>query len=315
VLVEGDLWPLVLRAARRRGLPVVVVNGRVSERSFARLRRLRPLLGPMLDPVDRFGVQTDADRERLLALGVEAGRVEVTGNLKYESPEPPRRPELEAAIATLAAGRPILVAGSTMAGEEDAVLAAFAAAAGERGARALLILAPRHPERFTAVAELVTRHRLALARRTSLVPGSREGGRSIDVLLLDSLGELAALYRLAAGAFIGGTLVPTGGHNPLEPARFGVPIAAGPAMDNFREIAAEFDRAAAWRRVAGREELGAAFRAWLDDPAAARVQGERAAALLARNRGALERTLSLLAPILSPAAPAAPSPAVVRAEA
>lgn len=313
VLVEGDLWPLVLRAARRRGLPVVVVNGRVSERSFARLRRLRPLLGPLLDPVDRFGVQTEADRERLLALGVEADRVEVTGNLKYETPAPPRRPELEAAIATLAAGRPILVAGSTMAGEEEAVLAAFAAAAGERGARALLILAPRHPERFAAVAELVGRHGLALARRSTLAPGG--GVPPIDVLLLDSLGELAALYRLAAGAFIGGTLVPTGGHNPLEPARFAVPIAAGPAMDNFREIAAEFDRAAAWRRVAGREELGAAFRAWLDDPAAARVQGERAAALVARNRGALERTLSLLAPILSPAAPAAPSPAVVRAEA
>jgi 3-deoxy-D-manno-octulosonic-acid transferase len=314
VLVEGDLWPLVLRAARRRGLPVVVVNGRVSERSFARLRRLRPLLGPLLDPVDRFGVQTAADRERLLALGVEAGRVEVTGNLKYETPEPPRRPELEAAIATLATGRPILVAGSTMAGEEEAVLAAFAAAAGERGgARALLILAPRHPERFAAVAELVERHGLALARRSALAPGG--GVPPIDILLLDSLGELAGLYRLAAGAFIGGTLVPTGGHNPLEPARFAVPIAAGPAMDNFREIAAEFDRADAWRRVASREELAAAFRAWLDDPAGARVQGERAAALLARNRGALERTLTLLAPILTPAAPAAPSPAVVRAEA
>jgi 3-deoxy-D-manno-octulosonic-acid transferase len=201
-----------------------------------------------------------------------------------------------------------------MAGEEEAVLAAFAAGAGEPGgARALLILAPRHPERFEAVAELVRRHGLGLLRRTALAAGG--GVPPAQVLLLDSLGELAAVYRLAAGAFIGGTLVPTGGHNPLEPARFGVAIAAGPAMDNFREIAAEFDRADAWRRVSGQEELAATFRAWLDDPAGARAQGERAAALLARNRGALDRTLSLLAPILSSAAPAAPSPAVARAEA
>ncbi len=308
VLVEGDLWPLLLRAARRRGLPVVVINGRVSDRGWARLRRLRPLLGPILDPVDRFGVQTAADRERLLALGVEPGRVEVTGNLKYEAAEPPRRPELEAAIAAAAAGRPILVAGSTMEGEEELVLAAFAAAGG--GARSLLILAPRHPERFAAVAELVERRGFELLRRTALAPGARPA-----VLVLDSLGELASLYRLAAGAFIGGTLVPTGGHNPLEPARLAVPIAAGPAMDNFREIAAEFDRAAAWRRVGGPEELAGVFRDWLDDAAAARAQGERGAALLASNRGALERTLALLAPLLGSAAPAAPAPAVVRAEA
>ena len=169
VLVEGDLWPLVLRAARRRGLPVAVVNGRVGDRSFARLRRLRPLLGPLLDPVDRFGVQTAADRERLLALGVEPSRIEVTGNLKYDSPEPPRKPELEAALAAAAAGRPILIAGSTMAGEEEAVLRAFAAAGG--GARSLLVIAPRHPERFAAVAALRGAAGLR-ARAAQLAPGA-----------------------------------------------------------------------------------------------------------------------------------------------
>ncbi|HYX24382.1 MAG TPA: glycosyltransferase N-terminal domain-containing protein, partial [Thermoanaerobaculia bacterium] len=242
VLVEGDYWPLLLREARRRGLPVAVVNGRVGDRSFRRMRRLRPLLGPLFAAVDRFGVQTAGDRDRLVRLGIEPGRILVTGNLKYESPEPPADPELEAALRALAGGRPVLVAGSTMAGEEGPVLDAFAAAGG--GERALLILAPRHPERWNEVDALLQARGAGHVRRSAL----GESSSRPSVVLLDSLGELAGLYRLAAAAFIGGTLVPTGGHNPLEAARFGVPIAVGPAMHNFRDMAAAFDGAGAWRR-------------------------------------------------------------------
>ena len=229
VLVEGDYWPLLLREAKRRGLPVAVVNGRVSDRSFPRLRLLRGAVRRLLlERVDRFGVQTELDRERLIALGVPAAKIAVTGNLKFEAPAPARSPVLEAWVERQAAGRPVLVAGSTMAGEEEAVLDAFAAAGGARAA--LLVLAPRHPERFDAVAEECERRFPGVARRST----GRDPGAPPAVALLDTLGELAALYGLARGAFIGGTLVARGGHNPLEPARFGVPVAVGPSIENFR---------------------------------------------------------------------------------
>ena len=339
VLVEGDYWPLLLREAARRGLPVAVVNGRVGDRSFRRMRRLRRLLGPLFDPVAAFGVQTADDARRLAELGVAEERITVTGNLKYESPEPEPVPELEVGLRRLAAGRPLLVAGSTMAGEEARVLAAFREAGG--GERALLVLAPRHPERFEEAAGRVTEAGLRLVRRsrllsegdhevggTSSVPsrghhevggtssvlsrgrhevgGTSEGGAGsvgavahTDVLLLDTLGELASLYRLAGAAFIGGTLVPTGGHNPLEAARWGVPVAVGPSMENFREMAADFDRRGAWARVADGGELGRVWRRWLDAPEEAARIGQRGRALVEENRGALARTVEVLRPIIA----------------
>jgi 3-deoxy-D-manno-octulosonic-acid transferase len=306
VLCEGDLWPLTLHAVRRRGLPVAVVNGRISDRSFPRLRRLSALVRPLLlAPVDRFGVQTEVDRNRLLALGVAPERVTVTGNLKFEAPEPPERPELAALVERLADGRPVLVAGSTMAGEEEPVLGAFRAAGG--GARALLVVAPRHPERFGEVWELVRRRFPDAVRRSGLTAAAVPAGARPAVLLLDSLGELAALYRGARGAFIGGTLVATGGHNPIEAARFGVAVAAGPSMANFREIAAAFDAAGAWRRTADAAALGAVFEEWLGNPASAAELGARAAELVARHQGASARTRSLLGPWID--AVARPGPA------
>jgi 3-deoxy-D-manno-octulosonic-acid transferase len=294
VLVEGDYWPLLLREAGRRGLPVAVVNGRVGDRSFRRMRRLRRLLGPLFSRVDRFGVQSGQDRDRLVALGIEPRRITVTGNLKYESPEPPRKPGLEESLRELAGGRPILLAGSTMPGEEGPVLEAFFSAGG--GGRALLLLAPRHPERWSEVDALLRSREAGFVRRSSLP--SPSGSARPAVVLLDSLGELAGLYRLAAAAFLGGTLVPTGGHNPLEAARFGVPLAAGPSMQNFRDMAEAFDRAGAWRRVADADELAATWRGWLDDPAGAKTTGERALRLLEESRGALERTLKMLAEVI-----------------
>ena len=296
VLVEGDYWPLVLREARRRQLPVAVINGRVGDRSFARMRRLRGLLGPLFSGVDRFGVQTADDRARLMDLGIPAERIVVTGNLKYESPEPPRKPELEETLGALAAGRPLLLAGSTMGGEEEQVLEAHAICSGKGGggARALLVIAPRHPERWNEVEALLRGRGLDVLRRSTLSgsPAARP-----DVVLLDSLGELASLYRPAAAAFIGGTLVPTGGHNPLEAARFGVPVAVGPSMHNFREMAEQFDRASAWKRAADARALGEIWKGWLDDPASAREQGERAIRLVEENRGSLQRTLEMLAEV------------------
>ncbi len=319
ILIEGDYWPLVLEAARRRKLPVVVVNGRVGEHSGRRLRRFPRLARRLFfEAVACFAVQTGEDRRRLIAAGAPAERIRVTGNLKFDAPRPPPVPALEAEARRLAAGRPILLAGSTMAGEEEQILDAF-----ERigaGKRALLLLAPRHPERFASVAGLVSERGLACLRRSRLEvaspgtaspgtaspgtasPGTDPPGTDLptagDVLLLDSLGELASLYRVADVAFIGGTLVATGGHNPLEPACFAVATIVGPSMENFRQIAARFDHADAWCRVADSAGLAARWLAWLADPQAARAVGRRAADLLAANRGALDRTLEIVQPLL-----------------
>jgi 3-deoxy-D-manno-octulosonic-acid transferase len=291
VLCEGDLWPLVLRRAKRDRLPIAVINGRVSDRGFGRMRRLRPLLGALLGRVDHFSMQSAADRQRLLDLGVEAGNVSVTGNLKYESSEPATSPELEARLAGLAGGRPMLLAGSTMSGEESQVVEAFETLGG--GERAMLLIAPRHPERWSEVGRWLAQRETDWVARSDLPTAGRPA-----VVLLDSLGELAGLYRVAAAAFVGGTLTPTGGHNPLEAARFGVPVAVGPSMENFREIAAAFDRSEAWARVANASELATAWAHWLDNPERARSVGERGAALLEANRGALAATLSDLHTVL-----------------
>ncbi len=298
VLVEGDYWPLVLAEAARREVPVAVVNGRVGERAFRRMERAPRLCRRLFfSGVEVFGVQTAEDRRRLTLSGAPAERIQVTGNLKFDTPAPVAKPELESLVRRLAGERPILLAGSTMAGEEEKILDAFRRIGG--GERALLVLAPRHPERWNPVAELLRRGKLGAVRRSALVEGApATGGPAPEVLLLDSLGELAALYAVADAAFIGGTLVPTGGHNPLEPAHFAVPVAVGPSMENFRQIAAEFESAEAWRQVADEGGLAAAWDAWLSDPAAARAVGERAKELLLGNRGALERTLELLAPLL-----------------
>ncbi len=315
VLVEGDLWPLVLRSARRRGVAPVVVNGRISDRGFRRMRRLRPLLGPILRPIERFGVQTEEDRRRLLELGVEAERVVTTGNLKFETPEPTRPTEAEAGVLGRAAGRPVILAGSTMDGEEEGLIEAFQRAGG--GERALLVVAPRHPERWNRVAQLLGSSGLTTERRSDFAgvaggpragaagPGVETGtqagaetGSAVEVLLLDSMGELAGLYRVARIAFIGGTLVPTGGHNPLEAARFGVPVVVGPSMENFREIAEAFDGAGAWRRARDARHLGAILERWLAHPEEARGIGEAGRQLVDRQSGSLERTRRLLAPTL-----------------
>ncbi len=306
VLLESELWPLLLRRCRRRGMPVLVLNTRISDRSFARMKRARRgVRRLLLDPVGRFGAQSPQDVERLLSLGASPAQVMLTGNLKFDSPEPPSIARLETALRRLAARRPIIVAGSTMPGEEEQVLEAFC----RLGRDAMLILAPRHPERFEgAWRELKERALVALRRSLLAVGGNVErvalsaedlqgeerDGAPPDAILLDTLGELASVYRLANVAFIGGTLVPTGGHNPIEAARFGVPVTVGPSMENFRRIAADFQAAEALTVVGDSAALSAAWRRLLDDSDAAAAQGGRGRDLVERNRGAVERSAALL---------------------
>jgi 3-deoxy-D-manno-octulosonic-acid transferase len=293
ILVEGDYWPLLLHKLERRQVPVAVVNGRVSARSHGRMSRVPSLASRLLGSVSRFGVQSREDLQRLQSLGVPEERIEVTGNLKFESPEPPSLPELELALQALARDRSILVAGSTMPGEDEQVLAALR----QSGDGAMLILAPRHPERWNDVENLARQQGLEVVRRSRLPTAGAP-----RVILLDSLGELAALYRIAHSAFIGGTLVPTGGHNPLEAARFGVAVVVGPSMENFQQMADIFDQEEAWYRVASAGELAALWHRWQpenQDGNRERQQiGSKARALVESNRGALDRTRSLIEPLL-----------------
>ncbi len=292
ILVEGDLWPLLLRRVAMRSIPVVVINGRVSDHSFTRMRRLRPLLGPLFDHVDRFGMQTIEDGQRLEDLEVPSDRVEVLGNIKFDSPAPAALPDVESRLSALANGRTILIAGSTMPAEEDEILEAFRQAGG--GEDAMLILAPRHPERWAQVEVLVQQSRFRCLRRTDLETATTEP----DVIILDTLGELASLYRVALSSFIGGTLVPTGGHNPIEAAQHGSAVVVGPSMENFREIARVFNQAEAWKQIGNSRQLAGVWSRWLSAPEQAEELGAKGKQVVDSNRGALDRTLTFVQPLV-----------------
>jgi len=297
VLFESELWPLLLRDCRRRAIPVAVLNARISDRSYGRMKRAGRLYRRfLLDPLGRLGAQSPQDEERLLSLGARPARTSLTGNLKFDTPEPVPAAGLEQALRDLAADRPILVAGSTMPGEEPIVLEAF-----ERLDReALLVLAPRHPERFDEVWREVEERSLAGMRRSRM---AAPGGKGLPasppgIVLLDSLGELASIYRLASAAFIGGTLVRTGGHNPIEAARFGVPVIVGPSMENFRRMARDLEAADGLTLAPDGEALTEAWRRLLDRPDEAAEQGRRGLAIVDRNRGAVERSVGLLSELV-----------------
>ncbi|MGD9253549.1 MAG: 3-deoxy-D-manno-octulosonic acid transferase [Holophagae bacterium] len=288
VLVETELWPELIHQAERRGVPVAVVNARLSDSSFQKYRRVRPLLRPLLAPIHRVLARDEADAERFRSLGVPAARVRVAGNIKYDLGRDERPLEWATAVRTMADGRPIVVAGSTMEGEETAVVDAAAALSAD-GVSPFLVLAPRHPERFDAVVAMLAERGLKVCRRSE---GETISGA--DVFLIDTIGELARAYSLAEAAFIGGSLVPTGGHNPLEAAVWTVPVLSGRHVNNFREVYDEMTAAGGAVLVDDGDELAARLRVWLADPAAARAAGAAGHEVVVRNRGATERTVDVL---------------------
>jgi len=285
VLVETELWPEMLRRAARSGTPVIVVNARLSDRSFRRYRKIRWALGPLLAPINAVLTRDGTDAQRFSALGIEPGRVKIGGNVKYDL-EPDERPlDWDDTIDKIAAGRPIIVAGSTLEGEEEQVLDALAAS--EKSI--LLILAPRHPERFETVARLVEDRDLRLIRRSHVPDHAVEGDA---IFLLDTIGELARAFRHGTIAFIGGSLVPAGGHNPLEPAVWGVPVLSGPSIENFEEIYREMVGAGAVILVENPQALGAAINHWLSNPGAALNAGEAGRRVVEENGGATARIVT-----------------------
>ena len=294
VLAESEFWPNFLRLARRAGARIAVVNARVSDRSLPRYLRLRALWRHVLGDLDLFLAQSEEDTRRLAAIGAPKARISVGGNLKFDVQPPQALPAIEMLHRILEPATAVVVCGSTVEGEELVVLRAFRAAL-EKHPRAVLILAPRRPERFDAVADLLAASGLRFWRRSQLAGGeSLTGG----VVLLDTIGELAALYSLASVAFVGGSLMPRGGHNILEPAQFGVATLVGPHTENFRDIIRIFERAQAVK-VVNPEGFAGELMRLLDDTGARQELGHRADEVVRQQRGATERTLAALASLLA----------------
>ncbi len=295
VIVETELWPNLLRAAHDSGTRIILINARLSTRSFGRYRLLRPFMRRVLKDVDMICAQSEADAERFRQLGALPERVVLSGNLKFDS-EPPRSAAFSRLLENAISGKgrvPVLIAASTMAGEEPIVLEAWSRVRPHYPG-ALLILAPRHPARFDEVARILTAGGHSFVRRTRLAsPDAADLSRLAvsEVLLLDSIGELAGVLELADVVFMGGSLVPTGGHNILEAAYWSKPVLFGPHMQNFRDIARLFLDAQACLQVRDGNELADSVLRLFADRTAARELGERGKQVLAQHQGATGRVL------------------------
>lgn len=292
LLTETEIWPNFLRVCRMRGIPVVLINGRISPRSFPRYHLARHWFGRVLADVRLFCMQSAQDAERILRCGAPAEKVRVVGNLKYDLPTLREAPDAGAVRARLGLpfGRRLLVAGSTHRGEEETIVETFLALASTRRDLCLL-LAPRHPERVEEVERLVRNAGLACVRRSELPATSLDGAA---VILLDTLGELAQLYAAAAVVFIGGSLIPHGGQNILEPAAVGRPVVHGPHMGNFTEMRDLFRDAGAAIQVEGGASLFERLASLLDDPALADRMGKAGREIVESHRGATRRTADLV---------------------
>jgi 3-deoxy-D-manno-octulosonic-acid transferase len=295
VLAETEFWPNFLRLTRKSGARVAVVNARISDRSWPNYRRFRWALKKMLINVDLFLAQTETDALRLGVIGAEAERIQVSGNLKFDMALPAAPPivgSLRESLMASGAG-PVLVCGSTVDGEESLLLRAFENVLVAHP-KAVMILAPRHPERFDEAAKLLQQTGVQFRRRSSWKNESLAGG----VLLVDTIGELAALYALADLAFVGGSLVPRGGHNIIEPALHGAAIVVGNHTENFRDIVSLFESRGAVR-IVGPAELPLTWMELLANDEERKILGQRAAEAMQSQTGATRRTLDALALLMT----------------
>ncbi len=325
ILMENELWPRLLQECARDAVPVVVANARVSDRSLHRSMRmhLRWLWGGVVRKPRLWLAQSEEDALRLRLMGVGSGAIQVTGNMKYDI-RAPRQSGMAERIRGIAAGRPIVVAGRTVEGsptEEELVMRAWLHGAKKMGA--MLVLAPRHPERFAPVEAMLQGYRYAKAsawrQESGLEVGAAPQGPSVggleakgtaeregadpsagvEVLLLDTIGDLAGVYAIADVAFVGGSLVRKGGHNPLEPAQFGVPVVTGASFENFRDVVVKMREAGGIRMVHDQEELGAALEAMLADRAEAAAMGARGRMVFEQEQGATSRSVRAILEVMA----------------
>jgi 3-deoxy-D-manno-octulosonic-acid transferase len=310
IMMETEIWPNLLRACRRTGVKTMMVNGRISSRSYPRYRMARGFFRSVLAYVDTFCMQSHESARRIIDIGADPARVSVTGSLKFESLDSPgaaagRGEGRVLRFFRVPESRPVLLAASTLKGEETGVLEAFAVVRRTHPA-ALLIVAPRKPERFDEAEALARAEGWRVVRRSGLAVDSAPDA---DVVILDTIGELAHLFQVATAVFVGGSLVDHGGHNILEPAVHGKPIVFGPYMSNFAEIAATFLEGGAALQVASATDLATTWTRLLGDPAERARLGIAARALVESNRGAKPRTLAAVLALLP-----VPGPRLVRAK-
>ena len=293
LILETELWPNLLFGAREQGVPTYIVNARLSERSLKGYRTLAALVGRALRTVRRIGAQSAADGQRFIALGANEAQVVDTGNLKYDTPTPDHLDAFCEDFRRNVGARPVWIAASTHEGEEAAVIALHKRLR-ERFPELLLVWAPRHPERFRAAVD----HSHAAGWRVATRKLTRWPNADDDVFVVDTLGELMSFYACAQVAFVGGSLQPIGGHNLLEPAAVGTAIVTGPELHNFAEIARRLAEAQAVRIEADVDGVHDALSGLLADEAARKRMVEAGRRLVDEGRGALARTLAMVAPVL-----------------
>lgn len=294
LIMETEIWPNLYQACGSRRIPLVLVSARISPRSVGSYKRLLPLFRETLSHGILIAAQSEADAERFMSLGASPERTWVTGNIKFDIETPPGLAESGKRLrAALWPGRPVWVAASTHDGEEAQVLEAHEIVR-KSLPDALLVLVPRHPQRFDGVAALLQKQGVRYVRRTSDVPCKA----TTDVFLADTMGELPMIYAASDIAFVGGTLVPVGGHNLLEPAALGIPVVTGPHLFNTQEIADMFADVGASTRVENARELASAISRLLKDRGEAAQQGERGRDIVQNNRGSLAKLLVLLEPLV-----------------
>ena len=299
VLMESELWPNLIDRCARGGIPIAVVNARISDRSLPRYLRLRRLWRPLLEKISLYLAQSQENADRLIRIGAPADRVHAIGNLKYDVRTAKANALTESLCANLPTDGPVVVCGSTLEGEERMLLDAWPTVLAAEP-RAVMVLAPRHPDRFAAVETLIAERGFSTQKASefgqhpvSVLPGS--------VFLLDTIGDLASIYSLGTLAFVGGSLIPSGGHNPLEPAQFGVPVLVGPSFQNFREIVDAMQSSDAIRIVPA-EALAATIVDMLRHTSEAQSMGERGRAVFEAQSGATPRTIEALLKLLGESA-------------